>query len=148
MADRSQQCTRSLSFMISTTEPPSPCRNRAPKTDRVNQVPSWEFRNRRKPFTPRQLARILWDFAYLCWANPNLGLIRQRCGEPHIWNALALWWLTMFVMIPTSAFILRMNTLMRHFAHMKKHEPTSPSYRCEIQEGRVISTEMCLRNGV
>jgi maltooligosyltrehalose trehalohydrolase len=23
-----------------------------------------------KSFTPRQLARILWDFAYLCWANP------------------------------------------------------------------------------
>src|ERR1700738_1348437 len=44
-------------------------RNQAPKTDRLNQVPSWEFRNRRKSFTPRQLARILWDFAYLCWAN-------------------------------------------------------------------------------
>src|SRR5208337_1744061 len=41
----------------------------SPKTDRLNQVPSWEFRNRRKSFTPRQLARILWDFAYLCWAN-------------------------------------------------------------------------------
>jgi hypothetical protein len=40
-----------------------------PKADRLNQVPSWEFRNRRKSFTPRQLARILWDFAYLCWAN-------------------------------------------------------------------------------
>src|SRR5208282_1474235 len=45
-------------------------RNQAPKTDRLNQVPPWEFRNRRKSFTPRQLARILWDFAYLCWANP------------------------------------------------------------------------------
>src|SRR5258707_15529543 len=44
-------------------------RNQAPKTDRLNQVPSWEFRNRLKSFTPRQLARILWDFAYLCWAN-------------------------------------------------------------------------------
>jgi hypothetical protein len=57
-------------------------------------------------------------------------------------------WLTMFVMIPMSVFMRSLNTLMRHFAHMKKHEPTSPSYRCEIQEGRVISTEMCLRNGV
>src|ERR1700738_4240466 len=47
-------------------------RNQAPKTDRLNQVPSWEFRNRRKSFTPRQLARILWDFAYLCWANLQL----------------------------------------------------------------------------
>src|SRR6266446_7059952 len=37
----------------------------------TDQVPSWEFRNRRKSFTPRQLARILWDFAYLCWANPT-----------------------------------------------------------------------------
>src|SRR5258708_39585628 len=46
-------------------------RNQAPKTDRLNQVPSWEFRNRRKSFTPRQLARILWDFTYLCWANPE-----------------------------------------------------------------------------
>src|SRR5260370_39535046 len=41
-----------------------------PKTDRLNQVPSWEFRNRRKSFTPRLLAKILWDFASLCWANP------------------------------------------------------------------------------
>ena len=41
----------------STTEPPSPCRNQAPKTDRLNQVPSWEFRNCRKPFTPPQLAK-------------------------------------------------------------------------------------------
>ncbi|MEY2537608.1 MAG: hypothetical protein QOG67_1348 [Verrucomicrobiota bacterium] len=53
-------------------------------------------------------------------ATEYLGLIRQRRGEPHIWNPLPLWWLTMSVMIPTSAFILRMNTLMRHFAHMKK----------------------------
>jgi hypothetical protein len=45
-------------------------RNQAPKIDRLNQVPSWEFRNSRKSFTPRQLARILWDFTYLCWANP------------------------------------------------------------------------------
>jgi len=44
-------------------------RNQAPKTDRLKQVPSWEFRNRRKSFTPRLLAKILWDFAYLCWAN-------------------------------------------------------------------------------
>ena len=22
---------------------------------------------------PRQLARILWDFTYLCWANPGVG---------------------------------------------------------------------------
>jgi Tn3 transposase DDE domain len=44
-------------------------RNQDPKTDRLNQVPSWEFRNRRKSFAPRQLARILWDFAYLCRAN-------------------------------------------------------------------------------
>jgi hypothetical protein len=29
------------------------------------------IRNRRKSFTPRQLARILWDFAYLCWANTS-----------------------------------------------------------------------------
>src|ERR1700746_3187970 len=50
---------------IAASTPPVP-----PKTDRLNQVPSWEFRNRRKSFTPRQLARILWDFAYLCWANP------------------------------------------------------------------------------
>src|SRR5260370_28658698 len=48
-------------------------RNQAPQTDRLNQVPYWEFRNRRKSFTPRQLARILWDFAYLCWANTALG---------------------------------------------------------------------------
>ena len=27
----------------------------SPKPDRLNQVPSWEFRNRRKSFTPRQL---------------------------------------------------------------------------------------------
>src|ERR1700732_775790 len=47
-------------------------RNQAPKTDRLNQVPFWEFRNRRKSFTPRQLARILWDFAYLSWANTYL----------------------------------------------------------------------------
>jgi hypothetical protein len=44
-------------------------RNQAPETDRLNQVPPWEFRKRRKSFTPRQLARILWDFTYLCWAN-------------------------------------------------------------------------------
>jgi hypothetical protein len=31
-------------------------RNQSPKTDRLNQVPSWEFRNRRKSFTARQLA--------------------------------------------------------------------------------------------
>jgi hypothetical protein len=31
----------------------------------TDQVPSWEFRNRGKSFTPPQLARILWDFAYL-----------------------------------------------------------------------------------
>src|SRR5262245_48132265 len=42
----------------------------SPQTDRLNQVPSWEFRNRRKSFTARQLARILWNFTYLCWANP------------------------------------------------------------------------------
>jgi hypothetical protein len=24
-----------------------------------------------KSFTPRQMARILWDFTYLCWANPK-----------------------------------------------------------------------------
>src|ERR1700738_2035789 len=47
-------------------------RNQAPKTDRLNQVPSWEFRNRLKSFTPRQLARILWDPAYLCLANTSL----------------------------------------------------------------------------
>jgi hypothetical protein len=45
-------------------------RNQAPKTDRLKQVPSWEFRNRRKSFTPRLLAKMMWDFAYLCWANP------------------------------------------------------------------------------
>src|SRR5258707_7988074 len=56
-------------------------RNQAPKTDRLNQVPSWEFRNRRKSFTPRQLARILWDFTYLCWANP-IFCVRH----PHIWG--------------------------------------------------------------
>jgi hypothetical protein len=43
-----------------------------PKTDRLKQVPSWEFRNRQKSFTPRLLAKILWDFAYLCWANPHV----------------------------------------------------------------------------
>jgi hypothetical protein len=48
-------------------------RNQAPKTDRLNPAPSWEFRNRRKSFTPRQLARILWDFTYLCWVNPHIG---------------------------------------------------------------------------
>jgi len=53
-------------------------RNQAPKTDRLNQVPSWEFRNRRKSFTPRQLARILWDFAYLCWANTNCSSIESH----------------------------------------------------------------------
>src|SRR5438132_1951510 len=49
---------------------------KAPKTDRLNQVPSWEFRNRRKSFTARQLARILWDFTYLCWANPTQWLVQ------------------------------------------------------------------------
>src|SRR6516162_6671844 len=43
------------------------------ESSRQNQVPSWEFRNRRKSFTPRQLARILLDFAYLCWANARKG---------------------------------------------------------------------------
>jgi hypothetical protein len=53
-----------------------------PKTDRLNQVPSWEFRNRRKSFTPRQLARILWDFAYLCWANTiNAPKALDQCGR-------------------------------------------------------------------
>jgi hypothetical protein len=28
-------------------------------------VPDWP-----KSFRPRLLAKILWDFAYLCWANP------------------------------------------------------------------------------
>jgi hypothetical protein len=51
-----------------------------PKTDRLNQAPSWEFRNRRKSFTPRQLARILWDFAYLCWANPIFGPVVEFGG--------------------------------------------------------------------
>jgi hypothetical protein len=55
-------------------------RNQAPKTDRLKQVPSWEFRNRRKSFTPRQLARILWDFTYLCWANP---MIQKLLAQPH-----------------------------------------------------------------
>ena len=45
-------------------------RNQAPKGDQLNQVPSWELRNRRKSLAPPQLAKILWDFAYLCWANP------------------------------------------------------------------------------
>jgi hypothetical protein len=44
----------------------------SPQNYRLNQVPSWEFRNRRKSFTPRQLAGILWDFTYLCWANPGM----------------------------------------------------------------------------
>ena len=44
-----------------------------PKLTELKQVPSWEFRNRRKSFTPRLLAKILWDFAYLCWANPVVG---------------------------------------------------------------------------
>src|SRR5271165_2448744 len=51
----------------------------SPKTDRLNQVPSWEFRNRRKSFTPRQLARILWDFAYLCWANTTPAAAHRSC---------------------------------------------------------------------
>src|ERR1700744_4809358 len=64
--------------------------NQAPKTDRLNQIPSWGFRNRLKSFTPRQLAKILWDFAYLCWANTIDSLIealrdRRRakleCGQ-------------------------------------------------------------------
>src|SRR6202011_3809609 len=58
-------------------------RNQAPKTDRLNQVPPWEFRKRRKSFTPRQLARILWDFAYLCWANTKLVEVSVQLAEPN-----------------------------------------------------------------
>ena len=65
--------------MILGGQAPGFGRNQAPKTDRLKQVPSWEFRNRRKSFTPLQLARILWDFAYLCWANPHWR--RQAFGE-------------------------------------------------------------------
>src|SRR5258708_24691351 len=62
-------------------------RNQAPKTDRLNQVPSWEFRKRRKSFAPRQLARILWDFAYLCWASTQWDLleIRDSSGTSRPW---------------------------------------------------------------
>src|SRR6202140_4942674 len=49
-------------------------RNQAPKTDRLNKSPIWEFRNRRKSFIQRHLAKILWDFTYLCWANRTLRL--------------------------------------------------------------------------
>src|SRR5208283_2112400 len=63
-------------------------RNQAPKTDRLNQVPPWEFRNRRKSFTPRQLARILWDFAYLCWANPDKRVPEARlCTRSCSWDS-------------------------------------------------------------
>ena len=51
-------------------DPPCPDPPITPPKGCLNQVPSWEFRNRRKSFTPRLLAKILWDFAYLCWANP------------------------------------------------------------------------------
>ena len=59
---------------------PQPLSESSPQTDRVDRVPSWEFRNRRKPFTPRSWQRIPWDFAYLCWANPfilNFGHLRR-----------------------------------------------------------------------
>src|SRR5271165_4728207 len=58
--------------------------NQAPKTDRLNQVPLWEFRIGRKSFTPRQLAGILWDFTYLCWANPKSGATSSRRISSHI----------------------------------------------------------------
>src|ERR1700732_1441292 len=61
-------------------------RNQTPKTDRLNQVPSWEFRNRRKSFTPRQLARILWDFAYLCWASPSQATTAPEAGFEELSN--------------------------------------------------------------
>jgi hypothetical protein len=32
-------------------------------------VPDWP-----KILTPRLLTKILWDFAYLCWANPKVSL--------------------------------------------------------------------------
>ena len=56
-------------------------RNQAPKTDRLNQVPFWEFRIGRKSFAPRQMAGILLDFTYLCWANPYAG----RRGSVGLW---------------------------------------------------------------
>src|SRR5260221_12416805 len=62
-------------------------RNQAPKTDRLNQVPSWEFRNRLKSFTPRQLARILWDFAYLCWGNTQRG---EALGAAGVFSSFGL----------------------------------------------------------
>jgi hypothetical protein len=42
-----------------------------------------------KSFTPRLLAKILWDFAYLCWANPVYtkrsfkdAVVSHRCAIP------------------------------------------------------------------
>src|SRR5258708_3073598 len=43
----------------------------APKTDRLTQTRIWELRNGGKSLTYRKLAKILWDIAYLCWANSN-----------------------------------------------------------------------------
>src|SRR6202023_3514259 len=64
-------------------------RNQATKTDRLNQVPPWEFRNRRKSFTPRQLARILWDFAYLCWANTYIETLQRQAAPPTVKQHMA-----------------------------------------------------------
>jgi hypothetical protein len=48
----------------------------APKTDRLKQVPSWEFRNRRKSFTPRQFTFV--GLTPICVKNSDLSPAPQR----------------------------------------------------------------------
>src|SRR5271165_5475821 len=55
--------SRRTSFRIRSESSPQ---NSPTKTGPVLGVPESP-----KILTPRQLARILWDFAYLCWANPR-----------------------------------------------------------------------------
>jgi hypothetical protein len=43
----------------------------APQNDRLNQGPTWELRNSKRSFIYRKFAKSLWDFTYLCWANPK-----------------------------------------------------------------------------
>jgi hypothetical protein len=38
----------------------------------VRRLPLKEAKIFSEAFTPRLLAKILWDFAYLCWANPTM----------------------------------------------------------------------------
>ena len=41
----------------------------APKIGGLNKRQFWELQNCRKFFKSRRLRKLLWDFAYLCWAN-------------------------------------------------------------------------------